>query len=442
MTARIAASSGWPQRTLSAADPGGSQPVIRRPWLGNAAVHLRRVSHEWMMRAMGSFTETWLDFEFRRDTPTEVLAAFSSLPVTATAGVASELPTPAANWVEEFNVFAPDIGMFNRLKPWVHDWGGWLQMTSGVQSEGRTFGTLLWAPEGRWRLRCCFSWKCDPEEVVEALGWIAEFVEPSAEPIGWSAFETTVDQGYDHALFVVDHELVAREGDHGQPPRPEPVTPTGRQSERPRISGESPGSIQVMLDELGDLLRDGPVDELRLALVPIPPLQPYACVDPCGVAMTEADRLGPLASAMPVVGEGSVDVEIRLAAVASYSSLEAWAQRFAHSLQAQGISGVLGPARDDYVIPPKTDYRWVATAILYLPGWYSKEGFGDLAPWMPDIGESDTARDRRADIGNLVANWTVDWLTSGAQPERGNRAPEGHSEEKWAASVNSDGGPS
>lgn len=129
---------------------------------------------------MGSFSEVVLSFDFARETPDEVLAAFAALAVPDLREGAPSLPSP----VVETGVFEPDLldvdyweGESNPsgTAPWQHDWAPWVSSSMSVYTTPH--GRLVWSETGTWNLDCRFSWKTGPEEVSAALSWLAPFVD-------------------------------------------------------------------------------------------------------------------------------------------------------------------------------------------------------------------------------------------------------------------------
>jgi len=77
---------------------------------------------------MGSFSEIVLSFNFARETPDHVLAAFAALATADSAEEASSLPVPV---VEAWDLWSPDwreMGLPEgqgdpfENEPWKHDW--------------------------------------------------------------------------------------------------------------------------------------------------------------------------------------------------------------------------------------------------------------------------------------------------------------------------------
>lgn len=150
---------------------------------------------------MGSFTQVALSFDFRTDTPPEVLAAFSALASPELREGTPQLPPPN---VEPWELFEPDWrerdpywrerghaeGQGDPFmdRPWVHDWAEWVSTTMGGTTTPH--GILAWSGR-RWHLDCRFDWKTWPEAAQEALSWLAPFIKVTAghpELVGYASF--------------------------------------------------------------------------------------------------------------------------------------------------------------------------------------------------------------------------------------------------------------
>lgn len=129
---------------------------------------------------MGSFTEVSLSFNFAKETPNHVLAAFSALAVSDLPADAPRLPAPV---VEAWELWEPDWreagydegdGDPFEHEPWRHDWAGWVSDAMGVHTTPH--GMLQWSKTGDWNLDCRFSWKTQPEVASSALEWLGPYV--------------------------------------------------------------------------------------------------------------------------------------------------------------------------------------------------------------------------------------------------------------------------
>jgi hypothetical protein len=129
---------------------------------------------------MGSFTEVVVSFDFRPDTPPEVLAAFSALakPVSPEAygGPPPELPDPVVEPSEFWDPDWREMGSFDEFadKPWRHDW-------AAVLSESASVGTvaqagLVWRSGELWNLSFRTSFKTWAEAVFAFLDWLGPFI--------------------------------------------------------------------------------------------------------------------------------------------------------------------------------------------------------------------------------------------------------------------------
>lgn len=134
---------------------------------------------------MGSFTEIVLSFDFRKDTPDHVLAAFAALAAPGPGEGAPALPEPVVEawepWSADWRAAGWPEGDPYEHEPWRHDWAA--EVSFGAV--GTTpHATLRWAETELWNLDCRFSWKTDPETASEALAWLAPYVDhwPEARP--------------------------------------------------------------------------------------------------------------------------------------------------------------------------------------------------------------------------------------------------------------------
>ena len=130
---------------------------------------------------MGSFSEVVFSFDFRYDTPPEVLAAFSALeqprPDDARRGPAPPLPAPviepSAHWDPDWRSNGEEDEFEG--EPWRHDWASGLNRSMSVEMVPSA--ALVWAePAGRWNLACRSSYKTGPRAVFEFLEWLGPFI--------------------------------------------------------------------------------------------------------------------------------------------------------------------------------------------------------------------------------------------------------------------------
>ncbi|GGD14852.1 hypothetical protein [Nocardioides daphniae] len=120
-----------------------------------------------------------LSFDFRDDTPAEVIAGFSALAPPVLPDQAPTLPTPT---VEPWYEFIPDWRAAYgdpeadpfRDEPWRHNWAPHLALSMGGTTTAHA--VLTWGEMDAWNLDCRVAWKTGPEEVSEALSWLAPFV--------------------------------------------------------------------------------------------------------------------------------------------------------------------------------------------------------------------------------------------------------------------------
>jgi hypothetical protein len=134
---------------------------------------------------MGSFSRLFLSFDFRADTPDEVLAAFTALPVRASGAgedPRGQLPPPYVP--EQPDKWEPEdlcieSGEPEDPTPWRHDWAAWLANAMDVSTT--PLAALSWSGSGRWNLTCHSSFKTDPGSVVQFLSWLGPYVQSDAE---------------------------------------------------------------------------------------------------------------------------------------------------------------------------------------------------------------------------------------------------------------------
>ena len=132
---------------------------------------------------MGSFSELVLSFDFREETPPEVLAAFSALakpvPDGAYWGPAPALPAPlvepTSNWEPEMFSEWAGAGANDPFatEPWRHDWASWLSQAMG---DNPPSGALQWSTTKRWNFSGRCSFKTDPFSIAEFLRWLGPFI--------------------------------------------------------------------------------------------------------------------------------------------------------------------------------------------------------------------------------------------------------------------------
>ena len=130
---------------------------------------------------MGSFSEIVLSFDFARETPDHVLAAFAALAAPGRSDRAPALPAPVVEAWDEWEPdwreagYAEGDGDPYEQEPWRHDWASWVAMSMGIETTAH--GMLRWSGRGTWNLDCRFSWKTDPVTASEALSWLAPYVD-------------------------------------------------------------------------------------------------------------------------------------------------------------------------------------------------------------------------------------------------------------------------
>jgi hypothetical protein len=124
---------------------------------------------------MGSFTEVSLSFDFQKDVPDYVLAAFSALSRADQPEGAPTLPVPV---VEPGEFWDPEMRTTDWVDPyenelWRHDWAS---LVSLGMAPGVPHGLLTWDSD-HWNLDCRFTWKSEPWTASDALAWLAPFVD-------------------------------------------------------------------------------------------------------------------------------------------------------------------------------------------------------------------------------------------------------------------------
>lgn len=129
---------------------------------------------------MGSFTDVVMSFDFRPDTPPEVLAAFSAVaqPVSPDAywGPPPPLPDPV---VEPSEIWDPDwreSGIDEEFpeEPWRHDWASGLSQSASVDTVAHA--ALVWRAGSYWNLSFRTSFKTWAEAVFAFLEWLGPFI--------------------------------------------------------------------------------------------------------------------------------------------------------------------------------------------------------------------------------------------------------------------------
>jgi hypothetical protein len=155
---------------------------------------------------MGSFTEVVLALTLRQDTPSKVLAAFSSLhDVEATKRNSPdrshlpatwrddptkaylfeplpELPPPAPTPTVEQREALETLWDQRPERPWATDWGPYLSMDmSGVVFPGACGASLVGKQSIGWCLTARFVDKAIAPAVMSRIGWIGEFAERDGE---------------------------------------------------------------------------------------------------------------------------------------------------------------------------------------------------------------------------------------------------------------------
>jgi hypothetical protein len=130
---------------------------------------------------VGSFTDVVMSFDFRPDTPPEVLAAFSALalplPPDAYWGPPPELADPV---IESSELWNPDWreSRFGEEafpdEPWRHNWAPHL---SGSASVGTVpHAALVWSQSKLWNLSFRTSFKTWADAVFAFLEWLGPFI--------------------------------------------------------------------------------------------------------------------------------------------------------------------------------------------------------------------------------------------------------------------------
>jgi hypothetical protein len=131
---------------------------------------------------MGPFSEVVLSFEFRADTPDEVMAAFSALEQPPADehfywGPAPAVPSPVGEPSEYWSPDWRESGWVDPLaeEPWRHDWASWLSGSMSVATVPSA--ALVWTPAKLWNFTCRSSCKTDAEGVFEFLEWLGPFID-------------------------------------------------------------------------------------------------------------------------------------------------------------------------------------------------------------------------------------------------------------------------
>jgi len=127
-----------------------------------------------------------LDFDFRPDTPADVMAAFAS---AKQGGIGPDLPPPRGRdetweldwdypWDDEWDP-NPNPGV-----PWTHDWGWALAVEypqSYLELTRPSGSSLSWDPKRNvWHWSSLGVIKADPEEYLQLVAWIGAFACPGA----------------------------------------------------------------------------------------------------------------------------------------------------------------------------------------------------------------------------------------------------------------------
>lgn len=141
---------------------------------------------------MGSFSELVLSFDFRADTPDEVLAAFSALhkplPAGSRRGPEPPLPPPVVenpegtirirdqffDWEPDWEDMDEDAEDIYAAEPWRHEWAPQLSGSYSVATE--TSAALVWSQMGRWNFSCRSSFKMHPRGVFDCVKWLGPFI--------------------------------------------------------------------------------------------------------------------------------------------------------------------------------------------------------------------------------------------------------------------------
>jgi hypothetical protein len=138
--------------------------------------------------AVGSFSEVVFSFNFRKDTPDAVLAAFSALakpvPDDASWGPAPNLPPPVVEPSEDWEPDYADEGWPdpdpNEAEPWRHEWAPWLSVAMGIQTVPSA--ALVWSETKQWNFACRFSFQGLPERIYRFLSWLGPFIDDHGDP--------------------------------------------------------------------------------------------------------------------------------------------------------------------------------------------------------------------------------------------------------------------
>ena len=129
---------------------------------------------------MGSFTDVVMSFDFRPDTPPEVLAAFSSLarPVPSDSfwDPPPQLPDPVVEPSESWDPDWRESGIDEEFpdEPWRHDWAGYLSESASVATVAHA--ALVWRVGRYWNLSFRTSFKTWAEAVFAFLEWLGPFI--------------------------------------------------------------------------------------------------------------------------------------------------------------------------------------------------------------------------------------------------------------------------
>jgi hypothetical protein len=162
---------------------------------------------------VGSFSELVMSFDFRPDTPDDVLAAFAALakplPEWATWGPAPRLPAPVVEPSEWWCPDWRDAGDNDEFEhePWRHDWASWLSSSMSVATVPSA--ALVWTETKRWNLTCRCSFKTWADSIFVFLQWLGPFIDycelAAPELIGYIDYE---GDKRPHLLWVHDRQLV------------------------------------------------------------------------------------------------------------------------------------------------------------------------------------------------------------------------------------------
>jgi hypothetical protein len=129
---------------------------------------------------VGSFTYVVMSFDFRSDTPPEVLAAFSALaqplPADAYWGPPTPLPDPVVEPSEFWDPDWRESGIDEEFpdEPWRHDWAGCLSQSASVGTV--PYAALVWSESRLWNLSFRSSFKTWAEAVFAFLEWLGPFI--------------------------------------------------------------------------------------------------------------------------------------------------------------------------------------------------------------------------------------------------------------------------